>query len=106
MIRRPPRSTLFPYTTLFRSALRDIPVDLPRIELPRVTLAPGAVVVAGGPGGGAGAGPPGAGTGPGADVGPGTGGESGYIVSAPPPRGLPLPPECACRGPVEGPVLG
>src|SRR3989449_4057080 len=24
MIRRPPRSTLFPYTTLFRSALRDI----------------------------------------------------------------------------------
>src|SRR2546430_13726157 len=23
MIRRPPRSTLFPYTTLFRSALRD-----------------------------------------------------------------------------------
>src|SRR5881628_1702011 len=30
-------------------ALHDIPVDLPRIELPRVTLAPGAVVVAGGP---------------------------------------------------------
>src|SRR5260370_30889782 len=26
MIRRPPRSTLFPYTTLFRSA--DLPVDL------------------------------------------------------------------------------
>src|SRR3712207_7693070 len=24
MIRRPPRSTLFPYTTLFRSALRDV----------------------------------------------------------------------------------
>src|SRR3712207_7904350 len=24
MIRRPPRSTLFPYTTLFRSVLRDI----------------------------------------------------------------------------------
>src|SRR2546422_7413101 len=24
MIRRPPRSTLFPYTTLFRSRLRDI----------------------------------------------------------------------------------
>src|SRR3989442_11439987 len=24
MIRRPPRSTLFPYTTLFRSAIRDI----------------------------------------------------------------------------------
>src|SRR3712207_7497935 len=25
MIRRPPRSTLFPYTTLFRSALRVLP---------------------------------------------------------------------------------
>src|SRR3712207_8329079 len=25
MIRRPPRSTLFPYTTLFRSQVRDIP---------------------------------------------------------------------------------
>src|SRR3712207_8590955 len=25
MIRRPPRSTLFPYTTLFRSLRRDIP---------------------------------------------------------------------------------
>src|SRR3712207_6862223 len=24
MIRRPPRSTLFPYTTLFRSAMRDL----------------------------------------------------------------------------------
>src|SRR3712207_8911792 len=24
MIRRPPRSTLFPYTTLFRSAVRDL----------------------------------------------------------------------------------
>src|SRR3712207_8787607 len=26
MIRRPPRSTLFPYTTLFRSRLRELPV--------------------------------------------------------------------------------
>src|SRR3712207_7892788 len=26
MIRRPPRSTLFPYTTLFRSALRHLPL--------------------------------------------------------------------------------
>src|SRR5690348_17647533 len=25
MIRRPPRSTLFPYTTLFRSELEDVP---------------------------------------------------------------------------------
>src|SRR2546430_13451642 len=28
MIRRPPRSTLFPYTTLFRSALRGLTVTL------------------------------------------------------------------------------
>src|SRR2546427_2893106 len=28
MIRRPPRSTLFPYTTLFRSRLRGTPVKL------------------------------------------------------------------------------
>src|SRR5256885_4766615 len=27
MIRRPPRSTLFPYTTLFRSSVRRIDVD-------------------------------------------------------------------------------
>src|SRR3712207_6971946 len=26
MIRRPPRSTLFPYTTLFRSSLGDLPL--------------------------------------------------------------------------------
>src|SRR2546422_8576054 len=28
MIRRPPRSTLFPYTTLFRSRLRDLGFDV------------------------------------------------------------------------------
>src|SRR2546421_7337732 len=32
MIRRPPRSTLFPYTTLFRSTRRERP---PRSRLPR-----------------------------------------------------------------------
>src|SRR3712207_8848258 len=36
MIRRPPRSTLFPYTTLFRSLVQepgdDVLVDLARIE--------------------------------------------------------------------------
>src|SRR5260370_25905436 len=31
MIRRPPRSTLFPYTTLFRSDLLDIHVSVPRL---------------------------------------------------------------------------
>src|SRR2546422_5238357 len=30
MIRRPPRSTLFPYTTLFRSDLRQLILDLRR----------------------------------------------------------------------------
>src|SRR3712207_7723103 len=41
MIRRPPRSTLFPYTTLFRSAVRegagrpdaDAAAEQPRLEL-------------------------------------------------------------------------
>src|SRR3989454_4980462 len=37
MIRRPPRSTLFPYTTLFRSNLilmgRDGPIEIPREDL-------------------------------------------------------------------------
>src|SRR6266550_2529015 len=38
MIRRPPRSTLFPYTTLFRSRRgrgppRDAPVPLPRLDV-------------------------------------------------------------------------
>ena len=40
MIRRPPRSTLFPYTTLFRSEIKDnlvaancLPIDLLRCKL-------------------------------------------------------------------------
>src|SRR3989449_7337834 len=33
MIRRPPRSTLFPYTTLFRSAPRSRPLLLPWEEI-------------------------------------------------------------------------
>ena len=32
MIRRPPRSTLFPYTTLFRSYALKIPAGLPEID--------------------------------------------------------------------------
>src|SRR5256712_13152869 len=36
MIRRPPRSTLFPYTTLFRSSLKvtpkEVPTDLSRAK--------------------------------------------------------------------------
>src|SRR2546429_8395383 len=34
MIRRPPRSTLFPYTTLFRSGAQIITVALRRVSLP------------------------------------------------------------------------
>src|SRR5205809_5196980 len=39
MIRRPPRSTLFPYTTLFRSN-RDFLVDYVRRRLAGVAVAP------------------------------------------------------------------
>src|SRR3712207_7836680 len=38
MIRRPPRSTLFPYTTLFRSALINDILDLSKIESGTVSL--------------------------------------------------------------------
>src|SRR5690349_22299270 len=34
MIRRPPRSTLFPYTTLFRSKKRSAPASILRHEFP------------------------------------------------------------------------
>src|SRR5687768_17997380 len=37
MIRRPPRSTLFPYTTLFRSTVHS---PLPDVALPEVALTP------------------------------------------------------------------
>src|SRR2546422_6995426 len=51
MIRRPPRSTLFPYTTLFRSptvaratppttAAREVPIAPPRTLPPRVASVP------------------------------------------------------------------
>src|SRR2546429_3942937 len=39
MIRRPPRSTLFPYTTLFRSSPRQIPLLRHKVE--RVLTASG-----------------------------------------------------------------
>src|SRR2546430_13334870 len=39
MIRRPPRSTLFPYTTLFRSAALTATVALPVIEDVAVSVA-------------------------------------------------------------------
>src|SRR3712207_8350115 len=44
MIRRPPRSTLFPYTTLFRSADRDVLADVALVQLVGV---PPALVVGG-----------------------------------------------------------
>src|SRR3712207_7498893 len=36
MIRRPPRSTLFPYTTLFRSDYEAVPDERPNVEVARV----------------------------------------------------------------------
>src|SRR5688572_32414715 len=41
MIRRPPRSTLFPYTTLFRSISGELP-PMPRLVEPRNRIAGGA----------------------------------------------------------------
>src|SRR5260221_14136973 len=40
MIRRPPRSTLFPYTTLFRSHPGDLQVRRPRVPRLRLHLHP------------------------------------------------------------------
>src|SRR3712207_9492372 len=39
MIRRPPRSTLFPYTTLFRSAFRARVIEKTRREMARERIA-------------------------------------------------------------------
>src|SRR5205809_3870244 len=48
MIRRPPRSTLFPYTTLFRSQTRRAPARSSVTETgPRPVLARGVVTVQG-----------------------------------------------------------
>src|SRR3989442_11879926 len=38
MIRRPPRSTLFPYTTLFRSLRRILAAGPPRLRIDRVAV--------------------------------------------------------------------
>ena len=48
MIRRPPRSTLFPYTTLFRSVLgRNVWVGSNATILQGVTIGDNAVIAAG-----------------------------------------------------------
>src|SRR5688572_32072478 len=44
MIRRPPRSTLFPYTTLFRSTAGNFPVAVPSWYLVPALLCGNAVV--------------------------------------------------------------
>src|SRR5256885_11181651 len=44
MIRRPPRSTLFPYTTLFRSTRNKTPVGLRFQLLQQVACAPSGVI--------------------------------------------------------------
>src|SRR5687767_15267993 len=40
MIRRPPRSTLFPYTTLFRSCSNGLPSSGPRTHQPALRSVP------------------------------------------------------------------
>src|SRR2546425_7680391 len=54
MIRRPPRSTLFPYTTLFRSPFPTIVASGPRTALPHARSSARAVATGGGGGGGEG----------------------------------------------------
>src|SRR2546422_2025326 len=50
MIRRPPRSTLFPYTTLFRSSRSEqAPLRDQSQQISAVDFAVGTTVVAGGP---------------------------------------------------------
>src|SRR5687768_17697007 len=45
MIRRPPRSTLFPYTTLFRSRSSTLPpFSAPRIDVHQFVLAKASVI--------------------------------------------------------------
>src|SRR2546425_8579066 len=43
MIRRPPRSTLFPYTTLFRSLNPERVLDVSRLDLAKIELREGAL---------------------------------------------------------------
>src|SRR2546430_13288138 len=50
MIRRPPRSTLFPYTTLFRSSLKKVSAVLREAEGPFVLGGGVAIWARGGPG--------------------------------------------------------
>src|SRR5689334_23859404 len=38
MIRRPPRSTLFPYTTLFRSIKSFVPAGVPKAMIPMMAV--------------------------------------------------------------------
>src|SRR3712207_7389698 len=45
MIRRPPRSTLFPYTTLFRSADVSVVYPIARGTAPLIVLVVGAVAL-------------------------------------------------------------
>ncbi len=97
-----------PHVTLSElPALRQIPVQLPPIDLPRVTLPPPLPAAASAEtragAGGPGAGGPGAaaGGGAGADLGPGTGGEGGYIFVASPRTAI-LPPLSKVPGSVAG----
>jgi len=73
-------------------AALKVPVDVPRLSV-AATVATG---VGTGPGTGGTPGT-GSGAGSGSDVGPGRGGEGGYLLIAD-PKGVIFPPECAPRG--------
>src|SRR2546430_8722073 len=45
MIRRPPRSTLFPYTTLFRSHSKGCGIERPRSSYPQISQAFQALII-------------------------------------------------------------
>src|SRR5260370_41583841 len=58
MIRRPPRSTLFPYTTLFRSGGQGSPIRrIEKLTMPGATAVPDIEVIIEDVGGGGGGGP-------------------------------------------------
>src|SRR5258707_8361993 len=65
MIRRPPRSTLFPYTTLFRSGVEVAPEVTPEVEVEEAAPEEAAPETGGAGGGAEGAAPEGGGTGSG-----------------------------------------
>src|SRR5260370_4359891 len=88
MIRRPPRSTLFPYTTLFRSGGQGSPIRrIEKLTMPGTTAVPDIEVIIEDVGGGGGGGP----------TPPPGGGDDGGDGKRPRPGGRPSRNRC-CTG--------